>query len=455
MSTERIAVPDRALVVGFGVTGQAVASALLAHGVAVRATDDRSTAGLRSIASEGGIELVASPDEATLRALVAESDAVFPSPGVPESHPVFELADATGVPVRSEFDLAAAWDDRPCLAVTGTDGKTTVITMVTAMLEASGIRAASAGNVDVPLVAAIEDPAVDVFVVEASSFRLARATSFRPRVATWLNVADDHQDVHRSVAAYQEAKARVWRNLSVDDLAVANADDPVVMSYASAVPRLETFGLGRASGADWYVDEGRLRGPGDLDLIAIEELHRALPHDTANALAAAATALGGGAATSGIREALREFRSLPHRVELVGEADGVRFYDDSKATAPHATIAAVSGFPSAVLIAGGRNKALDLFALVAVTSHLRAVIAIGEAAPEVAAAFAGLRPVVTAGSMDEAVRAARELAVSGDAVVLSPACASFDWYSSYSERGNDFQRAVRELLGETLVNPAP
>jgi UDP-N-acetylmuramoylalanine--D-glutamate ligase len=443
-------VPKRALVVGLGVTGRAVARAAVAHGVDVVAVDDRPRPEQAAIAEELGIELVEAADAPTLRALLGATDAVFPSPGVPESHPVFRLADVCGVPVRSEFDLAAAWDDRPCLAITGTDGKTTVTMMVTAMLEASGVRAMSAGNVDVPLVAAITDPEVDVFVVEASSFRLARATAFRPRVATWLNVADDHQDVHLSVADYQQAKARIWRNLTIDDLAVANADDPVVMGYADAVPRLETFGLGSLATSDWYLEDGRLRGPGDLDLVGAEELQRAFPHDLANALAAAATASGGGAEVEAVRATLRSFRGLPHRVELVGEAGGVRFFDDSKATAPHATLAAVSGFSSAVLIAGGRNKGLDLSELVTAAAHVRAVVAIGEAAAEVADAFAGQRPVVVASSMDEAVRAARGLARPGDVVLLSPACASFDWYSSYGERGDDFQRAVRDELGVTV-----
>ena len=291
---------------------------------------------------------------------MAASDGVLPSPGVPERHPVFAIAAAAGVPVRSEFDLAATWDRRPFLAITGTDGKTTVTTMVTAMLRASGVRAVAAGNIDVPLVAAIDDPEPEVFVVEASSFRLSHATVFRPTVATWLNVAADHQDVHLSVSGYHAAKARVWANLTADDLAVANADDPVVLAHAGGVPRLQTFGLGGPGTADWYVDGSMLRGPDALEIVDVGELHRSLPHDVANALAAAATAMNGGAVIDGVRTALREFRGLPHRVELVGEAGGVRYFDDSKATAPHATLAAVAGFRSVVLIAGGRNKGLDL-----------------------------------------------------------------------------------------------
>ena len=451
MPTDPVSPHDHALVVGFGVTGQAVARALLAHNVSVVATDDRVTPELARMAADQGVELIDEPARSTLSALLASSDVVIPSPGVPESHPVFALADTAGVPVRSEFDLAAAWDDRPCLAITGTNGKTTVTLMVAAMLEASGVRAMAAGNVDVPLVTAITDPAIAVFVVEASSFRLTRATAFRPRVATWLNVADDHQDVHLSMTDYHKAKARIWRNLSTSDLAVANADDPIVMRFAADVPRRQTFGLGGRGSADWYVQSGMLRGPDDLNLLAVGDLPRALPHDVGNALAAAATAHAGGATPTAIARALRSFQSLPHRVELVGEACGVRYYDDSKATAPHATLAAVSGFASAVLIAGGRNKGLDLSPLAAAAPHLRAVVAIGEAAAEVAAAFSGRCTVVTADSMDGAVAAASELAEPGDVVVLSPACASFDWYTSYGERGDDFQRALSDLLGDALV----
>jgi UDP-N-acetylmuramoylalanine--D-glutamate ligase len=172
-----------------------------------------------------------------------------------------------------------------------------------------------------------------------------------------------------------------------------------------------------------------------------------MPHDVANALAATATALEGGATRDGVREVLRTFRGLPHRVAFVAEADGIRWFDDSKATAPHATTAAISGFERVVLIAGGRNKGLDLTALADQAARVRAVVAIGESAADVAAAFSGRAPVTEAGSMSEAVSAARRLAHPGDAVLLSPGCASFDWYRNYAERGDDFVRAVHELVG--------
>jgi UDP-N-acetylmuramoylalanine--D-glutamate ligase len=182
-------------------------------------------------------------------------------------------------------------------------------------------------------------------------------------------------------------------------------------------------------------------------LVPVAELRRSLPHDVANALAASAAALGAGATLDGVRTALRSFAGLPHRLSLVADAGGVRWYDDSKATNPHAALAALRGFDSVVLVAGGRNKGLDLGLLARGAERVRAVVALGESGPEVAAAFAGLRPVTRVGTMDEAVMAAAAAARPGDVVLLAPGCASFDRYRSYAERGDDFARAVAGLVG--------
>ena len=433
---------------GLGVTGRAVTRALVAHGEPAVVVDDRPTDTGRALCEELGIELVEAPGDGELAAVVARVDAVVPSPGVPDHHPVFALAARAGVAIRSEFDLAARWDDRPHVAITGTNGKTTVTELVRLMLEASGRHAVAVGNTEVPLVAAIDDPTVEVFVVEASSFRLLHSARYAPEVGTWLNLAPDHLDNHASIHAYVAAKTRIWRDQSPEQVAIGNADDRVVASHLAGAPaRQVTFGL--TPGADHHLDGDRLVLAGGGLLARTEELHRSLPHDLANALAAAASTLHGGGTVEGAREALLAFRGLPHRVALVGEAGGVRWYDDSKATAPHATRAAVRGFPSVVLIAGGRNKGLDLGELALEADHVRAVVAIGEAAPEVAAAFDGRRPVRAAASMDEAVGEAARLARPGDVVLLSPACASFDWYGSYAERGDDFVRAVRTHLAAT------
>ena len=416
----------RALVYGMGVTGEAVADALERRGVAVlRADDDPARGGAGSLDDVGML---------------------VPSPGVPEHHPVVIEAIRRGLPVVSELDLATDWDERrhPVVAITGTDGKTTVTTMVTEMLIASGRKAMAVGNTDVPFVAAL-DADVDVFVVEASSFRLRWAERFAPKVATWLNLAPDHLDWHGSVGAYADAKARIFEHQSAGDVAIGNADDPAVMKALSTAPaRHVTFG---AADGDYRVREGELLTPRGELVVGVADLPRSLPHDVANALAAAATSLEAGATLDGVRAVLSSFRGLPHRVAFVIEADGIRWYDDSKATAPHATAAAVAGFEHVVLIAGGRNKGLDLSALADTADHVRAVVAIGESAPDVIAAFRQRVPVTEAASLDEAVAAARRAARAGDAVLLSPGCASFDWYHSYAERGDDFVRAVRDLVG--------
>jgi UDP-N-acetylmuramoylalanine--D-glutamate ligase len=442
---------QRLLLHGIGVTNAAVARAAVAHGRTVLLGDDRGPAVARQLADELGVTLHTAPDEAELAALVEDADGVVPAPGLPESHPLFTLAARAGRPVLSELDLAGAWDDRPVLAITGTNGKTTVTTMVEQMLVRSGRRTAAVGNLEVPLVAAIADPGPELFVVEASSFRLAHSRTFAPAVGTWLNFAEDHLDVHRSVEAYRAAKARIWADQGSGDVAVVDADDPVVAAASfelrSDGPRVVRYGLAPfVDGIPVEVHErdGLLVAP-EGELVRVEELWRHLPHDRSNALAAAATALAGGATLEGTRAALRDFRGLPHRVELVGEHDGVRWYDDSKATAPHATLAAVSGFESVVLVAGGRNKGLDLGALREAAGRVRAVVAIGESAADVLAALPDA-PGRTAGSMADAVVAACELARPGDAVLLSPGCASFDWYDSYAARGDDFAAQVRALV---------
>jgi UDP-N-acetylmuramoylalanine--D-glutamate ligase len=432
------------LLVGLGLANDAVARQLRTRGEAVVATDDRPTDDTRARAAAAGIELVEAPSDDVLAALVLDASVVLPGPGVPVSHPAYRLAADQGVPVWSEFELAAQWaPDARLAAVTGTNGKTTVTTIVTAMLQASKIRAVAAGNNDLPLVDALE-LGVDLIVVEASSFRLQHAPSFHPFVAAWLNLAEDHLDWHPDMAHYAAAKARIWANQTAGDLAVANADDAAVMEAArGARARLETFGMGQA---DWHVADDVLRTPAGERIAAIDELPLARPHDIANALAACAVAVGAGADLDACHAVLTTFTGLPHRVQLVRDAGGVQWYDDSKATTPASVVAAVSGFASVVLIAGGRNKGLRLDGLRDVADHIRSVVAIGDAAADVEATFAGLRPVERAASMDEAVEVAKRAARAGDTVLLSPGCASYDWYRNYGERGDDFARAVAEQV---------
>ena len=438
------------MVVGLAVTGRAVARALLARGWHVEAVDDRPGPEVRQAAAELGIRLHGAPSASELGAAARRADLVVVSPGVPAAHPVFSLP--AGPEVVSEVELASRWAAAPIVAVTGTNGKTTVVTLVARMLAESGVKAVAAGNIGLPLIEAVETlPEEDgVLVVEVSSFQLALTTSFRPAVATWLNLAEDHLDWHPDLAHYSAAKARVWRNQEAGDVAVVNAEDDAVMAAATAGPdaarsRLVTFGL---EGGDYTCRGGELVGPDGTAIVTVEELPRSLPHDVANALAAVASAAPAGATVDGCARALRGFEGLPHRVALVRESGGVRFYDDSKATTPASVLAALSGFDDVVLIAGGRNKGIDLGALRAGAPRIRSVVAIGEAAAEVEDAFSGLRPVTRAESMTHAVELAAAAARPGGVVLLSPACTSFDWYRSYGQRGDDFAAAVRRLAGE-------
>ncbi|MGI8777030.1 MAG: UDP-N-acetylmuramoyl-L-alanine--D-glutamate ligase [Acidimicrobiales bacterium] len=437
--------PEVALVVGLGRSGVAVARHLHERGARVLALDDAPDDQVRSHAARLGIDLVEAPDAGALASLVGRVDVVVPSPGVALAHPVFALAEAQGIPVRGEVELAFRWTELPLVAVTGTNGKTTVTALITKMLVASDVAAVAGGNIGVPLSDAVRRD-VEVVVAEVSSFQLWWTDTFRPKVGVWLNLAEDHLDWHADVDDYAAAKARIWSHQKKGDLAVVNADDPVVVRHAAGAPaRVETFGLRRP--ADWRLVDGVLVGPPGR-ILAVSELRRSLPHDVANALAASAAALAAGATLEGVRAALRGFDNLPHRLALVADAGGIRWYDDSKATNPHAVVAALSGFESVVLIAGGRNKGLDLTMLGAGAEPVRAVVALGEAGAEVEAAFGGLRPVTRVPTMAEAVAVAAKTAQPGDVVLLSPGCASFDQYGSYAERGDDFVRCVHQFYDQ-------
>ena len=437
------------IVVGLGVTGEAVARRLAAPGETIVVVEDRpggdAYEARKAALRRRGVAVAEAPNRDDLERLVASAELVVPSPGVPESHPVYRLAAAAGVPILSEIELAAtaaAQLGRLLVAVTGTNGKTTVTTLITEMLVAGGLSAIAAGNIGRPLLDAVHDD-VEVVVAEVSSFQLRFTDRFRPRVAVFLNAADDHLDWHPTFLDYVEAKARIFARQAGGDLLIYNADDRAVAAVAQGAPaRTVGFSL------DTDVRDAQLFLPGSGEpLLGVGDLPRAAPHDLANALASAAAASEIGVPAQAICQVLAGFSGLPHRTTLVGQSGGVTFVDDSKATNPHAALAAIDGYDSVVLLAGGRNKGLDLGVLASRAGRIRAVVAIGESAGEVAAAFSGVRPVRAAASMADAVKAAVDLAEPGDTVLLSPACASFDWYRSYSERGDDFAARVREVIG--------
>jgi UDP-N-acetylmuramoylalanine--D-glutamate ligase len=450
-----------ALVHGIAISGNALSTELVRRGWTVVVADDAPTDEKRAAAAALGATLVERPDAATIEALVTAADIVCPAPGVPETHAVVAAAVRLGRPLRTEVDLAYEWEQarpsgpRPMLAVTGTDGKTTTALLTAHMLDAAGHHAAAVGNTEVPLVAALSTDA-DVFVVECSSFRLNWSSMFRAEASVWLNLAPDHQNWHTSMASYEAAKARLWAHRRRTDVAIGFADDPIVMrnlrAADAALPggRVCTFA---ASGADYRVDDGWLVAPGGR-LAPVTEMQRRLPHDLTNALAAASLVLEAGLADApAVRAALATFRHPPHRIEPVATIDGVSWFNDSKATTPHAAITAIRGFERVVLLAGGRNKGLDLASLASERARVKAVVGLGEAGPIVVDAFAGHCPTTLASSMEEAVAMAAALAVPGDVVLLSPACASFDWYpdGGYPARGEDFTRRVLDLASPRTV----
>jgi len=430
-------------VLGLGVAGVAVARALRNRGFPVLMADDHPVASHQALAEAIGADVVSVTD---LQRSVTPCEFLVPAPGVPPHHPVVERALAAGVEVVSEIELAYRWETqrptgpRPMLAVTGTDGKTTTTLMLAAVMAAAGHRCAAVGNTEVPLVSAPHD--AEVLVVECSSFRLAHTRDFRPDASVWLNLAPDHLDWHGSLDGYRACKARMWASLTPSDVAVAPADDALITGLARASGgRVVTFG---GAVGDYVVRDDALHGPTGR-IMSTSAMSRSMRHDVTNALACCAVSIESGLATAEhVAAALASFRHAPHRIEFVAESDGVAWYDDSKATSPHAASVALEAFARIVLIAGGRNKHLDLSSMV--RPSVVAVVAIGSSAGEVEDAFSGHCPVVRATSMEDAVNAAGALASAGDTVLLSPGCTSLDWYSHYGERGDHFARLVRQRL---------
>ncbi len=441
----------KVLLYGVAVTGSALGDALHRRGATIVAADDAVDDDKRARAAVWGSDLVEAPDERAVADLVRSADVVCPAPAIAESHRLIRAALAAGVPIRSEIDLAYEWEQsrpggpRPMLAITGTDGKTTTTMMAAAILGAAGLRAVAVGNTEVPLAAEIDGPA-DVFVVECSSFRLAWTNVFRAEASVWLNLADDHQNWHTSMASYEAAKAQMWRHTRHTDVAVGYADDEVVLrNLRVANARKLLFGSGEA--ADYTQRSDELCSPHG-QLVSASAMSRSMPHDITNALAAAAVCMESGLASSAdVAAAMSSFRHPEHRIEPVATIAGVTWWNDSKATTPHAALTAIRSFDRLVLLAGGRNKGLDLSLLAADHTRVRAVVALGESAAEIEAAFAAHCPVRTAHSMEEAVAYAASLAEPGDAVLLSPGCASFDWYpqGGYPARGAHFKALVHDL----------
>jgi len=440
------------LVYGLAIAGEAVARELVRRNQRVVLADDKLTAAHQKLASELGAGLVDGTNHAEVDRQLRSVDRVVPAPGVSEQHRIIAEARRLDIELLSEIELAYRFEQqrhggpRPMVAITGTDGKTTTTLMAAAILHSAGRISAAVGNTETPLIGALATE-VQVFAVECSSFRLALTSNFRARAAVWLNFAPDHLDWHRDIDSYRQAKQNIWRHARTGDIAVAPIDDAEILDSAQrTAARTVTFG---ATMGDYCTIDGVLTSPHGA-IMNVAQMKRSMPHDITNALAAAAVCIESGLAeVQHVARALSEFEHAPHRIQQVAECDGVRWFDDSKATSPHAAQVALQAFESIVLIAGGKNKDLDLSSMASQPRRMRGVVAIGDSASDIAAAFDGICSVETAGSMLDAVRVARRLAQSGDVVLLSPGCTSFDWYDNYNERGDDFANLVRFELGIT------
>ncbi|MBI4694596.1 MAG: UDP-N-acetylmuramoyl-L-alanine--D-glutamate ligase [Gammaproteobacteria bacterium] len=376
---------------------------------------------------------------------------IIVSPGVPLDHPALVAAAACGIAIAGDVELFAQAARAPVIAITGSNGKSTVTTLVGEILAADGKRVAAGGNLGTPALDLLSDPEPDCYVLELSSFQLETTHSLAARVGAILNVSPDHLDRHKSLEAYAAAKARVLNDASV---AVLNADDPIVAVLGGRARSTLTVSLEPDAPANYGVVtrlDGLWLAQDGEPVLAVSELGIKGRHNVFNALAALALTDAAGAARSAQCAVLKRFQGLPHRCNLVAEKLGVTWYDDSKGTNVGASAAAIAGIfadRQGVLIAGGQGKGADFAELAAaLPDRVHTVVLIGEDAARIAAAIGTLAAVRHAGSMREAVAIAASAARPGDAVLLSPACASFDMFDDYEHRGREFVAAVAAELG--------
>jgi UDP-N-acetylmuramoylalanine--D-glutamate ligase len=457
---------SRVAVAGAAVSGLSVARAMLERGARVLVVDGRDDEPIRAAVAE----LVAAGAETRLGDADSpvDADLIVTSPGWRPDQPMLAAAQDAGIEVIGEPELAwrlrRSADGRPpapWLAITGTNGKTTTVGMVESILQTAGYRAVAAGNVGRPLLDVVLDPdPYDVIAVELSSFQLHWSSELTPDVGAVLNIAEDHLDWHGSMASYAAAKAAVWRRGTEG---VYNAEDAVVTELAlAALTGPHGFTTAEPGSGGHGVVNGaivsRMSG-GEVAIVDLAELAVSGPHNVANAVAAAAVVgvfgLSRDVPAAVVAQGLRAYLPGHHRNEVVGQAGGVTWVNDSKATNPHAAAASLAAYPSVVWIAGGLLKGADVEPLVAEQGgRLRGAVLIGRDKAQIAEALARHAPdvpVVTVvtdetNGMDEAVQAAAELAQPGDTVLLAPAAASMDMFRDYAERGDRYAAAVRRII---------
>lgn len=440
----------KTLIVGLGVTGLSCARFLAAQGVPLAIADSRDEPpGLDALSEEyPDIAVFLGPFD---DALFGNVECLVVSPGVPVSTPQIDGARQRGISVVGDIELFVQAAKAPIVAITGSNGKSTVTTLLGEMAKASGLKVAVGGNLGEPALDLLDDQ-VELYVLELSSFQLETTDSLQAAVATVLNVSPDHMDRYRSVEDYAEVKAKAYRGAGVG---VYNADDPMVAAMNGSDDAWY-FTLGESQNGKMFgvsaIDGQVYLCRGEQPLLAIDELKIPGSHNRSNALAALAMGTALGFELEPMLDVLRHYRGLPHRTEFVAEMEGVSWYNDSKGTNVGASIAALRGFDCGdqtrtVLIAGGDCKDADFTPLTPVLAQCaRGVVLLGRDADEIASVIPESVPWVRANDMDDAVENAAKLASAGDRVLLSPACASFDMFSGYAQRGDRFIQAVRRLL---------
>jgi UDP-N-acetylmuramoylalanine--D-glutamate ligase len=439
----------KTLVVGLGATGLSCARFLAAQGMQLAVADSRECppglSELQETLPDVAVFLGAFDEK-----LFESAERLVVSPGVPVATPQIAAARDRGVPVLGDIELFARVAQAPVVAITGSNGKSTVTTLLGEMARASGVRAAVGGNLGTPALDLLDDD-VELYILELSSFQLETTSSLRAAVATVLNVSKDHMDRYAGVEEYAAVKARVFDGAG---LGVINADDPRVAAMSGADDTWY-FTLGESTGDKMFgicsIDDQRYLCRGEQPLLAVSELKIPGTHNQANALAALAMGSALGFDVEAMRGVLQRFGGLPHRTQWIGEYKGINWYNDSKGTNVGAALSALQGLDRGdgsrtVLIAGGDGKGADFEPLRdGLAAFARAVVLIGRDAAQIASVVPASVVQVTARDMRDAVHQAAALAVAGDRVLLSPACASFDMYSGYAERGDTFMREFRRL----------
>ncbi|AFJ02040.1 UDP-N-acetylmuramoylalanine--D-glutamate ligase [Methylophaga frappieri] len=447
MTTNAI-LPKNCVIVGLGQTGLACARFMLEQGVDVAMMDTREQPPELVTIQQNHPEVLIHTGGLSADWLLQAGQIVL-SPGIDPRLPEIQTARAAGVEIVGDIELFARYAKAPVIAITGSNGKSTVTTLVTLMAQLSGRQVLAGGNLGTPALELLSQPVPDFYILELSSFQLETVRSLNAFAAAVLNISADHLDRYDSLNEYIAAKARIFQG---DGVMVVNRDDPVVMALADNQRQIVGFSLKPCDGPDFglrSVDDSWWICQGDYELLSVNELKIAGQHNLSNALAALALGNVMGLSTSAMLSALREFKGLPHRCRLVRERRGVKWYNDSKATNVGATLAAIEGLSAngkQVVILGGVGKGQQFDALTPVLErHAHAVVLIGDAAELIAEVVPGSVIREVANSLKAAVNKAALIAESGMQVLLSPACASFDMFSSYVDRGQQFEHAVREL----------